>query len=102
MATCRGYPTPPKDADVIDLHSALGQQLFNIAIGESITEVPAHCLAHCQHDHLPRKPEAGERRTWRQGRTNTADAAHALEHARTTSSAYATVSPSPTCYAVGQ
>jgi hypothetical protein len=78
---------PPEDADVVNLHAALGQQLFNIAIREPITEVPAHC----QHDHLPRKPEAGERRRWRQGRTNTADAAHALEHARTTSSVYATV-----------
>jgi hypothetical protein len=62
---------------VIDLYSALSQQLFNIAIRESITEVPAHC----QHDHLPREPEAGERRRRRQDRTNTADAAHELEHA---------------------
>jgi hypothetical protein len=28
---------------VVDLHSALGQQLFNIAIRQSITEIPAHC-----------------------------------------------------------
>jgi hypothetical protein len=28
---------------MIDPHSALGQQLFDIAIGQSITEVPAHC-----------------------------------------------------------
>lgn len=28
---------PPVDSDVVDLHSAFGQQLFNIAIRESIT-----------------------------------------------------------------
>jgi hypothetical protein len=77
---------------LIDPHSALGQQLFNIAIRKSVTEVPAHC----QHDHLPREPEAGERRWWREDRTNTADAAHELEHARTTSSLCATV-----CYVSG-
>src|SRR6195952_3448310 len=63
---------PPVDGDVIDLHSALGQQLFNIAIRESVTEVPAHC----QHDHLLEKPEAGERRRWREDQTNTATTAH--------------------------
>jgi hypothetical protein len=68
---------PPVDADVVDLHATLSQQLFNIAIGESVTEVPAHC----KHDHLPGKPEAGDRRSWRADRMNTADAAHALEHA---------------------
>jgi hypothetical protein len=68
---------PAENADVVDLHSALGQQLFNIAIRESVTEVPAHC----QHDHFPWEPEAGECRWWRQDRTNTADTTHALEHA---------------------
>jgi hypothetical protein len=76
---------------VVDLHSTLGQQLFKISIRESITEVPAHC----QHDHLPWEPEAGERRWRREDRTNTADAAHELEHARTTSSLYATVPINP-------
>jgi hypothetical protein len=28
----REPPDPPVDGDVVDLHSALGQQLFNIAI----------------------------------------------------------------------
>jgi hypothetical protein len=78
---------PATDGHVVDLHSALGQQLFDIAIGESITEVPAHC----QHDHLPGEPEAGERLWWREDRTNTADAAHELEHARMMSSLCATV-----------
>src|SRR5918997_1393799 len=68
---------PAEDADVVDLHSALSQQLFNIAIRQSVTEVPAYC----EHDHFPWESEAGERRWWRQDRTNTADAAHGLEHA---------------------
>jgi hypothetical protein len=68
---------PPENADVIDLHSAFGQQLFNIAIRQSVTEVPTHC----EHDHLPREPEASERRSRREDQTNTAAAAHALEHA---------------------
>src|SRR5206468_2087243 len=78
---------PPVDRDMIDLHSALGHQLFDIAVGESITELPAHC----QQDHLPGEAEAGERRWWREDRTNAADAAHELEHARRTSSPCATV-----------
>ena len=65
---------PPENTDVVDLHSTFGQQLFNIAIRQSVTEVPAHC----EHDHLPREPEASERRSRREDRTNTAAAAHAL------------------------
>jgi hypothetical protein len=38
--------------------------------------------------------EAGERRWWREDRTNTADAAHELDHAGTTSSLHVTVPPS--------
>ena len=68
---------PAENADVVDLHSTLGQQLFHIAIRQAVTEIPAHY----EHDHLPREPEASERRTRREDRTNTAAAAHALEHA---------------------
>ena len=46
---------PPVDGDVVDLYSALGKQLLDIAIGQAVTEVPAYC----EHDHLPGKPEAG-------------------------------------------
>ncbi len=68
---------PAEDADVVvDVHSAFGQQLFHIAIAESVTEIPAHC----QHDHLPREPEASKRRSRREDRTNTAAAAHARLH----------------------
>src|SRR5947209_6976446 len=68
---------PPENTDVVDLHSTCGQQLFNIAIRQSVTEVPTHC----EHDPLPREPEASERRPRREDQTNTAAAAHALEHA---------------------
>jgi hypothetical protein len=80
-------PHPAVDGHVVAPRSALGQQLFDIAIGQSIPEVPAHR----QHDHPQEEPEAGERRWWRKDRTNTADAAHELEHARTMSSLCATV-----------
>jgi hypothetical protein len=43
---------------VIDGDAPLGQQLLDIAIGQAIPELPTHC----QHDHLPGKPEADERR----------------------------------------
>lgn len=33
---CRAMPHPPMDGDVVDLHFALGQQLFNIPMQESI------------------------------------------------------------------
>jgi hypothetical protein len=55
----------------------------------------AQVPAYGQRDHIRRKPEAGERRWWREDRTNTADAAHELEHAQTTSSLCATVPPHP-------
>src|ERR687894_381652 len=41
---------PAGDANVVDLPSAFGQQLFNIAVGQSVTEIPTHC----KHDHLRR------------------------------------------------
>jgi hypothetical protein len=33
---------PPEHCDVIDLDTALGQQLLEVAIREAIAEVPAH------------------------------------------------------------
>jgi hypothetical protein len=53
---------PPVDGEVVDVDPALGQQLFEIAVGKAIAQIPAHR----QHDHLGRKPEPGERRTLRQ------------------------------------
>jgi hypothetical protein len=42
---------------VIDGDAALGQQLLDVAVGQSLAQVPADR----HRDHLPREPEAGER-----------------------------------------
>jgi hypothetical protein len=47
---------PPVDADVVDLDPALGEQLFDVAIGQPEAQVPADS----QHDHVGWKAEAGE------------------------------------------
>jgi hypothetical protein len=39
---------PPVDRDVIDLDAAFGEGFFNIAVGQAVAEVPAHC----QQDHV--------------------------------------------------
>ncbi len=49
---------PPVDGDVVDLHAALGKQLFDIAIGQAEAQVPAHR----QHDDVGWEAEAGEGR----------------------------------------
>ena len=64
------------NGDMVDLQFTLGQQLFDIALGKSVAQVPSHY----KYDHLPREPEAGERRSRREDRTNTAAVAHALDH----------------------
>jgi len=33
---------PPMDADVIHRHTALGEQLLDIAVGEAVAQIPAH------------------------------------------------------------
>jgi len=45
---------------VVDLDTALGQQLFDVAVGEAEAQVPADR----QHDHVRWEPEAGEGRPW--------------------------------------
>jgi hypothetical protein len=50
---------PPVDGDVIDLHTAFGQQLFDVPVGQTVAQVPAH-----RHgDDFGREPETGEGRT---------------------------------------
>ena len=49
---------PPVDRDVVDLDTALGQQLLHIAVKQAVAQVPAD--RHC--DHLGWEPEPGERR----------------------------------------
>jgi hypothetical protein len=48
---------PPLDGHVIDADATLGEQLFDVAVGQAVTQVPAH--RHC--DHITWKTEASER-----------------------------------------
>src|SRR4051812_33203769 len=59
---------PPVDGDVIDLDPTLAEQLFDIAVGEPVPQIPTHR----EDDDLRREPEPDERRTRRYGhRTET-------------------------------
>jgi len=48
---------PPVDSDVVNFDAALGEEFFDIAIGESVAGVPADS----QQDHLRREPVTGKR-----------------------------------------
>ena len=48
---------PPVQGDVVDLDAALGEQFFEVSVGEAVPEV----AAHREQDHLGREPEPGER-----------------------------------------
>ena len=48
---------PAVDGDVVDFDTAFNEELFDVSVGESVTEVPAHR----EHDHLRREPIASER-----------------------------------------
>ena len=48
---------PPVDRDVVDLDSALGEELFDVAIGEPVTQIPPHG----EHDDLRREAVSSER-----------------------------------------
>jgi hypothetical protein len=49
---------PPVDGDVVDLDAALGEQLFDVAVGQAEAQVPAHR----QHDDVGREAATRERR----------------------------------------
>src|SRR4051794_39059884 len=51
---------PAPDATGIDLHTALGQKLGNVFVGERIPQIPPHA----QNDHLARELAAFERIGW--------------------------------------
>ena len=44
--------------DVVDLETALGQQILYVSVGQAIMRIPAHR----DRDHLRWKPEPGARR----------------------------------------
>jgi hypothetical protein len=48
---------PPVDGDVVDLNTALDQQLLHVAARQAVTQIPPHR----HHDHFGRKPEPDER-----------------------------------------
>ena len=58
---------PSLDGDVVNLDAALGEEFFDIAVQESVAEVPAHC----QQDHVRWKPEPSKRRRSRAATTTT-------------------------------
>src|SRR5437588_3441184 len=60
MATCRGYPTPPVDGNMINHDATLRQQLLHIAVGEAVAQVPPHR----DHDDILRKSEPSKARSW--------------------------------------
>jgi hypothetical protein len=41
---------------VVDCHSALGQEFFDVAVGQTEAQIPANG----QHDHIGREEEARE------------------------------------------
>jgi hypothetical protein len=47
---------PAVDDDAVDLHTSLGEQLFDIAVGRAEAQVPAHR----QHDDVGWEAEARE------------------------------------------
>jgi hypothetical protein len=49
---------PPVHRDVVDLDTALGQQLLHVPVGQAVAQVPADR----DRDHLQREPEPGKRR----------------------------------------
>jgi hypothetical protein len=58
---------PSVDGDVVDLDAALGEKFFDIAVRESVAQVPAHR----QQDHVRWKPESRKRRRSRAAATTT-------------------------------
>jgi hypothetical protein len=47
---------PPIEGDVVDFDATLGEQFFEVAVGQPVPQVPAHG----QQDHLRRETEASE------------------------------------------
>src|SRR4029453_4638341 len=58
---------PPVDRDVVHRDAAFCQELFHIAVGQAVAQVPAQR----QDDHFGREPEPGEAgpRSWNSSRT---------------------------------
>ena len=72
---------------MVDLDATLGEQLFEVPVGQPVPQVPAHR----QQDHLGREPEPSEPRGHLARRCNTTTAFHPATLAPGTRSANATV-----------
>ena len=47
---------PPLDRDVVDLDTAFGEELFDVAVGQAEAQIPADR----QHDHIMREAETAK------------------------------------------
>jgi len=63
---------PPEQRHMVRLDTALGEELFQVPVGQSVAQVPADR----QQDHVRRKPEPGERQRCLNGRPRAAVALH--------------------------
>jgi hypothetical protein len=63
---------PPVDGHVVDLDTALGEQLLDVAVGQPEAQVPADS----DDDDVGRKPEAGEGRARRDRRPRAVSDSH--------------------------
>ena len=63
---------PPKQGHVVDLDTPLGEELLEITVGQSVTQVPAHG----NQDDVGWEPESSERRLRRLDWSNEVSALH--------------------------
>ncbi len=63
---------PTEQRDVVDLNAAFEEELFDVAIGQAIPQVPLHR----NHDHVGREPEPGKRRRRRRPPARTSPRRH--------------------------
>jgi hypothetical protein len=63
---------PPVDSHVVDLDTALGEQLLDITVGQPEAQVPADS----HDDDIGREPESGEGRAWRDLRPRAVSDSH--------------------------
>ncbi len=77
---------PPEQGDVFNSDAALSEEFFEITVGQSVAQVPAHS----EHDHLRHKPEPHERRQPRLRWWNSMTSANRASLVEVVPSGYAT------------
>jgi hypothetical protein len=63
---------PAEDGDVVDFNPALIEELFDVAVGEPVPQIPTQG----EDDDLGREPEPGERRSRDDGHTRAVGSKH--------------------------